>query len=87
MHIMVVNGCKTIHFQSKFMFLCFDILFDVFSLDMVIEFSLQTFMTPVVRHSWGRSIDGVCRFSYEVGQDTQGHKVVTFENVKVCCKA
>ena len=78
---------KKYPFSIKIIVLCFGTLFDVFSLDMVIEFSLQTFMTPVVRHSWGRSIDGVCGFSYEVGQDTQGHKVVTFENVKVCCKA
>ena len=35
MHFMVVNGCKTIHFQSNFMFVCFGTLFDVFSLDMV----------------------------------------------------
>ena len=41
LHFMVVNGWKTIHFESKFPFLCFGTLFDVFSLDMVINFSLN----------------------------------------------
>ena len=35
MHFMLVNGWKTIHFQSKFSFLRFGKLFDVFGLDMV----------------------------------------------------
>ena len=31
MHFMVVNGYKTIRFQSKLPFLCFGILFDAFT--------------------------------------------------------